>query len=511
MQAMPPRPAAVKHLGRHAILLSALLLGAVLRLWFIHSWSQVNGDSLIYADIARNWLLHGVYGRTLPGPAGPRIQPTLIRLPGYPLFLAMCFRVFGIASYRAVMYIQAAIDLLGCWLVSLMARQSCGDRAGAAALWLAALCPFTANYVATPLAETLSIFCVALGLFALVRLLEQPHWPAIAMLAVSWSYAALLRPDGVLLGATSFAALILFRPRRPAAPRLWRSALLAAALAILPFGLWTARNWRTFHVLQPLAPRYATEPGEFTAPGFQQWMKTWVVDFVSTDEIYWSENSDPMDVRDLPARAFDSPAQYRETRDLLAAYNRDLTITPALDARFRMLAAQRSSAHPLRTYLELPALRALDMWLRPRTETMNIELRWWEYGKHHAETEFAVAYAGLDLAFLLMAVVGAFRWPAESPVLLAAMLAYMLLRTLLLATIEGPEPRYTLECFPALFVLGGAAFSRLRRASPLRPAPLTSEPPASPASRESQIRSDRSQCYIECWSKSPSGYLPRVR
>ena len=43
------------------------------------------------------------------------------------------------------------------------------------ALWLAALCPFTANYVAMPLTETLSIFCVALGLYAFAAVLEQPR------------------------------------------------------------------------------------------------------------------------------------------------------------------------------------------------------------------------------------------------------------------------------------------------------------------------------------------------
>jgi len=33
--------------------------------------------------------------------------------------------------------------------------------------------------------------------------------------------------------------------------------------------------------------------------------------------------------------------------------------------------------------------------------------------------------------------------------------AYMVMRSGLLMTIEGPEARYTLECFPMLFALGG--------------------------------------------------------
>jgi hypothetical protein len=41
------------------------------------------------------------------------------------------------------------------------------------------------------------------------------------------------------------------------------------------------------------------------------------------------------------------------------------------------------------------------------------------------------------------------------------MLAYFLLRSVMLATIEAPEARYTIECFPMLFALGGYAVGRV--------------------------------------------------
>jgi hypothetical protein len=41
------------------------------------------------------------------------------------------------------------------------------------------------------------------------------------------------------------------------------------------------------------------------------------------------------------------------------------------------------------------------------------------------------------------------------------MTAYIVLRSALLLTVEAPEARYTLECFPMLFVLGGIAVSRI--------------------------------------------------
>jgi Dolichyl-phosphate-mannose-protein mannosyltransferase len=446
-----------------AIVLLALALGTGLRLWFLWHFPQVNGDGLIYGDIAKNWLLHGIYGRTDYIAAGATVNPTLIRLPGYPLFLAACFRIFGVDHYGAVLYLQVAIDLLSALVIAGTTRAVAGGRAGMWALYLAALCPFTANYVAAPLSETLSIFCVAVACAALVWLQMRPGWAPCLLLAVDWSYATLLRPDGALLAVAGFLAIVLFANRSFAGfpplgrARAWRLALCAGLLSVIPFVFWTARNLRTFHIFEPLAPRYATDPGEFTAPGFQRWMKTWIVDFAATSDIYWNVDSAPLDVNLLPTRAFDSATQHEETDAIIEVYNEKTTLTPAIDARFDALAKERERTHPLRSYLGLPLLRVLDMWLRPRTEMLNIELRWWQYDRHNAETEFATGYAVLNLAYIVLAAIGAWRLRRTQAMLVFAIVTYCVLRSLLLATIEAPEARYTIEVFPMLCILAGAA------------------------------------------------------
>src|SRR6201996_223257 len=461
--------------GTLAVVLLALALGLWLRLWFLWHFPQVHGDGLIYGDIAKNWLLHGVYGRTDYGAAGATIHPTLIRLPGYPLFLAACFRIFGVDHYGAVLYPQVVIDLGSALIIGWTARAVAGNRAGVWALVLAALCPFTANYVAAPLSETLSIFCIAVACAGLVWLQMRPGWRPCLLLAASWSYATLLRPDGALLAVASLLAIVAFANRSfltfppLGRARAWRLGLCACLLSLLPFVVWTARNFRTFHIFEPLAPRYATDPGEFTAPGFQRWMKTWIVDFASTSDIYWNVDSAPLEVNLLPSRAFDSPAERQQTGDIFSAYNESTTLTPTIDARFDELAAERERAHPLRSYVELPLLRVLDMWLRPRTEMLNIELRWWQYDRHNAETEFAAAYAALTLAYIVLAAVGAWRMRRRSAMLVAAIVSYCLLRSLLLATIEAPEARYTIEAFPMLSILAGAACAS-RKAAASEPA-----------------------------------------
>ncbi len=445
----------------------ALSVGLALRLWMLHWLFEVNGDALVYGGIAKNLLLHGRYALT----AGDgQLRPTLLRLPGYPFFLAACFRVFGMENYFAACCVQIALELAGCVLLADFARRAArvvrpederfARRAGWATLWLAALCPFTASYAASPLTEAPTLFAIALAMWAMAVFCEQPRFDwrgwAIALaftFAVTW--AALLRPEGAL-AAVAFApalAASACRGRRKSAARM---AAVCALAALAPFAAWTARNWRVFYVFQPLAPRTAADPGENTQPGFERWVRTWCLDFNSTYNIYWNVPDGPLEMSRLPARAFDSAAQRAETAAVVEQYNAaDYDLTPAVDAGFARLAQERIAARPLRYYLWLPLGRVADMWLRPRVENLPIDPDWWVYSHHHAETRFSWFYAALNAAYLLLAAVGLWLRPRFWKLLLA----YMLLRSALLLTVNAPEARYTLECFPMLFALGGVALA----------------------------------------------------
>jgi hypothetical protein len=446
----------------------ALLLGGLLRVWMFSHFFAVNGDSLVYGGIAKNLLLHGRYALTV---GSGEIYSTLIRLPGYPLFLAACFRLFGMENYAAAVWVQIALELAGCLLLAAFVRRIAPPASSAAAahctLWLAALCPFTAIYAATPLTEAPTLFLLALALWSAARFQDRLGWAPALCFTFAVTYAALLRPDGALAAVALVPALVVglrrgsgshatALPVRRAVPM----AVVCVLLALAPFAVWTGRNWHVFQVVEPLAPRYATDPGEDTHQGWIRWVKTWCLDFVSTYEVYWNVPDGPLDLSQLPGRAFDSPAQYAETAALAADYNQNgWGLTPELDARFALLAQQRIAAHPLRYYAWLPLGRVADMWLRPRVENLPIDLDWWVYAHHNAETRFSWFYAALNAFYLLLGLAGLCLRPRMWP----WMLAYMLLRSALLLTVEAPEARYTLECFPMLFALGGIALGALFR------------------------------------------------
>ncbi|MGB8030312.1 MAG: glycosyltransferase family 39 protein [Terracidiphilus sp.] len=440
----------------------ALLAGLALRLWMLRNVFEVNGDSLIYGGLAKNLLQHGRFDLTLPSGT---MYPTLIRLPGYPIFLGLCFLLFGMENYYSAACVQIGLDLLGCLLLAGFVRRiapaAMSRSAALATLWLAALCPFTASYTAEPLTEAPTLFVLALAMWAMARFRDKPNWANALWFTAAVTYGTLLRPDGAI-AAIVFAPAVLIEVPHGDGPgeiplrRLARMATACVLLALAPIAVWTARNWSVFHVFEPLAPRLATDPGESSNPGWERWVKSWCLDFISTYEIYWNVPGDKLDVKELPNRAFDSPAQYAETAALVADYNsHGMDLTPQIDARFGRLADERIAADPLRSYVWLPVGRVADMWLRPRVDNLDIDLDWWVYSHHHRETEFSWAYAGLNAAYLLLGVAGL----CMRPRFWGAMLAYMLLRSALLLTVEAPETRYTLECFPMLCAGAGLALA----------------------------------------------------
>jgi 4-amino-4-deoxy-L-arabinose transferase-like glycosyltransferase len=456
--------------------IAALAAGLALRAVFVHFHARFAGDTLTYGDLAHNMLVRHIFGFT----EDTRIRPTLIRLPGYPLFLAACSVLFGAANYLAVLWVQVLLDLITCVLLAWLAGRLMGRRAALATLWLAALCPFTANYAAEALTETWSLFCVTLAFFALERWTSRwrkgeqgTRWVVAIGLACSW--AVLLRPDQGLLAAAVIPAMLwiaITGPRCDWTERL-RPAAIASAIVLLPLAVWAGRNWHTFHVFQPLAPRYANDPGETVPFGFQRWYRTWAIDFDSTLDVYWKYDGDVIRMEDLPPRAFDTPQQRLQTQALLDAYNQETSATPAFDRSFAALAADRVRAHPVRYYVLLPLARDLDMWLRPRTETMKMPVDWWRFSAHPRRSVAVLLYGLLDVAYLGMGIAGLWIWRrngwSAQPVLAASMVAFCALRFALLLTLDNSEPRYTLECFPIVILCAGLLLAHRRTSATSSP------------------------------------------
>ena len=445
-------------------------VGIALRLLLVWRFPAIVDDSRLYADIAKNWLQHGIYGITNSGV----ITPTLSRLPGYPAFLAAIFALFGADNFRAVLLIQVVFDLATGFLVADMARRILSDRAAKVAFALALFCPFLANYAAAALTETLETFCTALALDLVLRgigigtLNRNFHRTWLAC-GLAVGAAILLRPDGGILLAAIGAYLLWLlmrgvREEHVGRPALSTRGVIAAGLEVAMIALalllpWTLRNLHTLHRFEPLAPRYATDSDEMLMPGFNRWTKTWIADYVSVQEVYWPVPGSELDITRLPDRAFDSAEQRNQTAQLFSDYNENgHSLTPEMDERFAVLAADRIRSSRLRYYVWLPSLRIADMWLRPRTELFPSDPRWWEFNDDARWLAVSLGFGVINMAYILLGAVGAVR--SREFFGIGVFVLFLALRSVFLGTLENPEPRYTLECYPTLLVLASACFQR---------------------------------------------------
>ncbi|MGO9166422.1 MAG: hypothetical protein ACLP56_06085, partial [Candidatus Sulfotelmatobacter sp.] len=274
----------------------------------------------------------------------------------------------------------------------------------------------------------------------------------------------LLRPDGgiLLASVSAYFFLLLLRAlvgQRQTAPgflSILRAAVILAIGALAPLVPWTLRNLHTLHRFEPLAPRYANDSDELVMVGFNRWTKTWITDYTSVQEIYWNVPGEAIEVNRLPRRAFDSEQQRQKTAQLFSDYNQDHEVTPELDARFAALAAARIHEAPLRYYLWLPALRIADMWLRPRAELLPSDPRWWEFNDEGVWLAVSIVFGLMNLAYVGAATAGLMRWRDCRGI--GLFIFFLALRSLFLGTLENPEPRYTLECYPVVIVAAAALF-----------------------------------------------------
>lgn len=476
-------------------LLFAAIAGVALRLFFVLHFPASSGDTPIYEDLATNWLKHGVYGISTEA----YITPTDMRVPGYPAVLAAIYALTGQTGLRArlfVMLAQVCVDLGTCFLAAALARsiapKTYRQRVGVVTLWLAVTCPFLANYTAVPLTETLATFFTTLALLMFVRSLKKAADNPVSESRlnfganyVAWSgaflvgVATLIRPESPLL-LVAFMFVFIWKMRRRLA---WRPLVLAcAALAILfliPLLPWVARNAITLHKLQFLAPRYAQLPSEVVPRGFSAWEKTWLVRMRDAYLVSWKLDEEQILIQDIPDSAFDSPSERERVAALLAEHNRKLAMTQEIDNQFAALAAERTARKPLRTYLWLPLRRAFTIWFSPRIELLpysgHLRPLAGSWADDPVDFSVTLGFFLLNLIYAGLALTGfwrAWRFSANEDggkhlsgvhLSVALIIIFIATRTAFLTTVEAPEPRYVLECFPAVLALVGLSFLPLAR------------------------------------------------
>jgi hypothetical protein len=479
--------------------LVALVAGAALRFFFVLKYPAGSGDTVLYEQLAANWLQHHIYALTIDGV----LTPVDTRMPGYPAFLAICYAVRGKTGDDAhlwVMSVQVFLDWLTCLATAciatalfVLARNFIAEKPspeqGASrhrvfviTLWLAALCPFTANYVAVLLTETWATLFTALATLCVCLLALRLHNAAPAVsnwripkFSAGWFATAagiatglgtLFRPETPIILIAAIIVLFWHFLRQHDILRAVRLCALMTLGCVLPLLPWAARNAITLHEFQFLAPKNSNLPGELIPTGFMAWEKTWLHRIRDSYLVTWKLNDEAINLDEIPASAYDSPEEKQRVAAQLEAYNTTSSWTPEEDAAFGQIAKERTARHPLRTYLWIPAARIFAIWFTPRIELLPFTghvfplAEAWEFDA--TDQVVTATLTILNVIYLLMAVAGAYllwRKP-QARLAITLLLAFIALRTAFLTTQEAPEPRYVLECFPIVLALAAQIFVR---------------------------------------------------
>lgn len=242
MQATParderkPRPLFLRALVPLAGFTTSLLVVAVL--WRSQGMVDSRPDPYWFSQMAES-LLKGEgwskYGALLHR-----------RTPGYPLFIAGLYAVFGVRVV-AVQLAQCVLFAGTCWLVQDIARRLYSERVGLVAGLLCAVHPSLLRYVPDLHLETLLTFLFTLSTWLSCLFFEKPTSKRGFLLGVAWGLASLTKAV-VLVYPAVFAVLwwLSLRRRQPSQARSLPAlvplgvALLSMALTISP---WTIRNY----------------------------------------------------------------------------------------------------------------------------------------------------------------------------------------------------------------------------------------------------------------------------
>lgn len=190
-------------------------------------------DSYQYSELGASMALHGYY---VPDKGEPGLQ----RSPGYPFFLSIVYRIFGVRPAIALFFQILLSGFIPIFLY-LNAELLFSKRIAKIAAVLSIFEPVSIIYSNILLSETLFVLFLLMSTYFLIESLKQKDTPAFILSAITAGMAAYLRPI-MLYAPCMYAALYIIASRLPVRDRLKYAAgmILITGLTVLP---WMVRNY----------------------------------------------------------------------------------------------------------------------------------------------------------------------------------------------------------------------------------------------------------------------------
>lgn len=230
---MPPRRLLI------AVVLIALTHAALFIVYQRPDWTAAWSDQGGYQQLGAAMARSGEFTRF---PDSPIFIPEVIRTPGYPAFVAVIYRLFGVNTLP-VAIAQAFVFAAICLMVYAIGRRAAGEQAGTTAALMTALFPPLPYYGALVLTEVWTTFMMTAACVVCLRAMQHDRFRDFIVAGVLFSATTLVRPAFFLLPfGLAVAMPILVPSERARARRVaqWSSLFVAAAITMVP---WFTYNY----------------------------------------------------------------------------------------------------------------------------------------------------------------------------------------------------------------------------------------------------------------------------
>ena len=227
---------------RRALLVVCLVALAHAALYIVHErpdWDAVWTDQGGYTRLGIGLATTGQFTRY---PDSAVFIPEVIRTPGYPIFVAAVYLLFGVGNHMAVAIAQAFVFAAVCLLVYLLARRASDENTAIVAAALTSLYSPLPYFGALVVTELWTAFVATAALVVALRAAQDGKLRDFAIAGALLSATTMVRPAFVLLPFfLAIAVPMLVRSQR-AAPMLrgWATLALVAAIALAP---WFTYNY----------------------------------------------------------------------------------------------------------------------------------------------------------------------------------------------------------------------------------------------------------------------------
>jgi 4-amino-4-deoxy-L-arabinose transferase-like glycosyltransferase len=199
------------------------------------AWSDQGGYQQLGAGMAKSG------GEFTRYPDSPTFIPEVIRTPGYPAFVAVIYRLFGVRT-MPVAVAQAFVFVLICFLIYALAARMAGHRAATVAAFMTALFPPLPYYGALVLTEVWTTFVLIAAMLVCLRAIQSGRTRDFLIAGLLFSCTTIVRPAFILLPFGLAAAMPILVPSERNRRRIgqWAALAVVAGLTMVP---WFTYNY----------------------------------------------------------------------------------------------------------------------------------------------------------------------------------------------------------------------------------------------------------------------------